>query len=243
MSEKPILFNAEMVRAILDGTKTQARRPIKKCPPGVDVKMMCHNEGRHNQAMTVGQGDDTQFFSSPFGLPGDTLWVRETFAYGSVESIDLMEGERERVFIEQCGQRDAIPKDLAIEAGIDTEEVVWTPSIHMPRHASRINLEVKRVWVERLQDISEEDAKAEGVACRRCDGRGWYLEQFGDNHGAPCDDCLKAARLNGHRIQEGQYAKQNLKNTFNQLWDSIYAKDGYGWDADPPVFCCEFEKL
>lgn len=165
MAEKPILFNGEMVRAIMDGTKTQTRRPIKKCSPGVDVKMMCHNEGRHNQAMTVGQGEDTQFFSSPFGLPGDSLWVRETWRWDHSENDAFYR-------CDGSSTRFLSPDENVISWAFNDWNnrkhrhaqwnARWRPSIHMPRWASRINLKVNRVWVERVRDISNHDVYWEG---------------------------------------------------------------------------------
>lgn len=120
MKERPILFSAEMVRAILDGRKTQTRRVIKPQPiNALDRPPPC---------------------DCPYGKIGDRLWVRETQAkfHPAVYMADVAE--------------DFYPSYL------------WTPSIHMPRVASRITLEITAARVERLQDISEADAMAEGVS-------------------------------------------------------------------------------
>jgi hypothetical protein len=116
MKERPILFSAPMVRAILDGRKTQTRRVIKE-------KLM-RGEGAHVN-------------NCQYGKPGDRLWVRETFCY-----------------------HDYLARYLYKADGVTG--VKWKPSIFMPRIASRIMLEITGIRVERLQDISEEDAIAEG---------------------------------------------------------------------------------
>ena len=117
MKERPIIFSSPMVRAILDGRKTQTRRDIKE-------KLMC--------------GEDAHVNNCQYGKPGDRLWVRETFCY-----------------------HDDLARYLYKADGVTG--VKWKPSIFMPRIASRIMLEITGIRVERLQDISEEDAIAEGV--------------------------------------------------------------------------------
>lgn len=135
MKERPIIFSGPMVRAILDGRKTQTRRAVKPQPlwvasPGVPFKTM--------------DADPKGTINCPYGQPGDRLWVRE--------SIHVMQprhdGDTGSVLYRADGHGDWIGK--------------WHPSIHMPRWASRITLEVVSVRVERLNGISEKDAKAEG---------------------------------------------------------------------------------
>lgn len=144
IKERPIIFNGAMVRAILAGEKTQTRRVVKPQPGGMDSYY-----GKDFRKDFSGR-------KCPYGKPGDRLWVRETWGVGH--------------------NYDAIPPNLlrGLEANthyramnIEIAEVVdpikWRPSIHMPRELSRILLEVTAVRVERLQDISEKDAKAEGL--------------------------------------------------------------------------------
>ena len=156
--ERPILFSGPMVRAILEGRKTQTRRVIR-------------NPGRLDGLMLAGEEPDW----CPYGGKGDRLWVRETWqefdrretmlsvGYGFHPTGDVMEaGVGYRADIDECGQ---VPV-----AGVRrTPKGPWRPSIFMPRWASRITLEVEAVRVERLHDISEGDAKAEGVACAASD--------------------------------------------------------------------------
>ncbi|HEI6714200.1 TPA: hypothetical protein SJ157_000044 [Yersinia enterocolitica] len=138
MNEKPILFNSEMVNAILSGRKTQTRRIIK----------LDHERGMVNPVVRGRNGEISSItcrlapMLCPLGQPGDQLWVRETFGKYRAAPLGFVyraDGEL------PCG---------------DPER--WTPSIHMPRWASRINLLITSVRVERLQDISDADASAEG---------------------------------------------------------------------------------
>lgn len=166
MKERPILFNAAMVRAILDGRKTQTRRVVKHHPS--DDGNMClvdHGDGwwpyrsDDSESPVVNGGDEIPY-SCPYGQPGDRLWVRETWAKVS--------GDREE------------PDAIAYRADSENQAEVWTPSIHMPRWASRITLEVVSVRVERLQDISRGDAMAEGCPFPNMaegdDPRKWYAD-------------------------------------------------------------------
>ena len=159
MKERPILFNGEMVRAILAGQKTHTRRPINPQPA-----FGCHYEinGAHNAALHLSDADGTlryvpptgqskdHMLHCPYGQPGDRLWVRETFAYaqdGTVVYRASMVGS---------------PWDA-----ITRRAITWHPSIHMPRWASRITLEITDVYVELVQDIHEEDSIAEGIDPRK----------------------------------------------------------------------------
>lgn len=148
MKEHPILFNGAMVRAILAGSKTQTRRPIKGVPPSVvrfEVASLSKTEFGKKAPIWLGWTADDKDIAfhapCPFGVVGDRLWVRETFA---------------------CPE--TVRYYRAADEGILPPGTKWTPSIHMPRWASRINLEVTEVRVQRVQDISEEDAKAEGMS-------------------------------------------------------------------------------
>lgn len=158
MKERPILFSAPMVRALLAGTKTQTRRVVKVQPePG-----FIGNYGPGNPFIRGERGD----IRCPYGQPGDRLWVRETWQGPLLDSE-----EHEAQFSEDgpdafkkpgfCAYRATDTLDAIDEDGKD---LGWRPSIHMPRWASRILLEIVSVRIERLQDISDADAKAEGVA-------------------------------------------------------------------------------
>ncbi|HHY1079335.1 TPA: hypothetical protein ACVZQQ_004074 [Yersinia enterocolitica] len=147
MNEKPILFNSEMVNAILSGRKTQTRRIMGNQPAGQDLETV---HVRHNDDFNFqwyGNLGESSYFPCPLGKPGDQLWVREAFAAGLCTESTLA--------------YRATHKTEDLEEGWG-ETIKWTPSIHMPRWASRINLLITGVRVERLQDISDADASAEG---------------------------------------------------------------------------------
>lgn len=185
---KSIIFNTQMVKAIMSGSKTQTRRVVKHLTAcGDPEKKLC-----------------------PYGAPGDYLWVRETWAVeGDLEDV------RRKV-------EDAIPDrsygpyfradELHANAGLR-----WRPSIYMPRWACRTFLKIKGVRVERIQDISEEDARAEGVRGEVCLNCG-----FGTS---PCN-CFSS--------------RPGCRTAFVDLWNSINEKRGYGWDKNPLVWVVEF---
>lgn len=154
--EKPILFNGDMVRAILDGRKTQTRMPVK-----IDMAN-AFDPPRGNEDVSSGyplfeDGEGTWHKAvdcCPFGQVGDRLWVRET--WGPLEGGACYRASESPLCKPDGGK--------------------WFPSIHMPRWASRITLEITNIRVERVQDISEDDAMAEGSPWEDC----WvsYVQSF-----------------------------------------------------------------
>ena len=136
MTDHPIIFSAPMVRALLDGRKTMTRRLAWRT---VERKRPVHPSVRFAQVPTVGATV----------MPGDRLWVRETYFYctGSCDTIYAADGH--------------ILKNVV--GTLHPKRLRWTPSIHMPRWASRLTLTVTATKIERLNDISEADAEAEGV--------------------------------------------------------------------------------
>lgn len=153
MKERGMIFNAEMVRAILDGRKTQTRRPVKF--PLIDKNMGCELAGNE----LAGELAAHNYWNSPYGKPGDRIWVRETFRVHSRATDVATLVYRASVRNSWTEQTHRVP--IAVCDKQATPEK-WTPSIHMPRWASRITLEITDVRVERLNDIRECDAKAEG---------------------------------------------------------------------------------
>ncbi|ENL0189295.1 hypothetical protein AB3E85_004506 [Salmonella enterica] len=153
MNERGMIFNAEMVRAILDGRKTQTRRPVKF--PLIDKNMGCELAGNE----LAGELAAHNYWNSPYGKPGDRIWVRETFRVHSRATDVATLVYRASVRNSWTEQTHRVP--IAVCDKQATPEK-WTPSIHMPRWASRITLEITDVRVERLNDIRECDAKAEG---------------------------------------------------------------------------------
>jgi len=170
MRERPILFSGPIVRALLDGRKTQTRRVVKPQPPAGCEYTGC-DSGRFALCFAEGTGGSgnpvcvpprpnhqTHQLACPFGVPGDRLWVRETW-----QRIGGVEGTPEHTVYRANGG------DFSDYSTEDGDPFRWRPSIHMPRAASRITLEITDVRVERLQAISEEDARAEGVSIHRDD--------------------------------------------------------------------------
>lgn len=159
MKQRPILFSAPMVRALLDGSKTQTRRVLAH--PGGDwtndglgrITSKHPKQGRFG--LFVRRGLSTDFpecdiVPCPYGQPGDRLWVRETWAYG-IHAMAAARDENGPFVYAADGTTQGRLCDR------------WRPSIHMPRTASRITLEITGVRVERLQDISNDDAYSEGT--------------------------------------------------------------------------------
>ncbi len=160
MKERPILFSAPMVRAILAGTKTQTRRVVK---PRKDCDFGCEL-APHELAGEANGGD----FRNAYCAPGDRLWVREAFIH---EPADYCWEASVSI---PC--RPASTVYRADQEG-DTRGAGWKPSIHMPRSLSRITLEITGVRVERLQDISEADAAAEGVQAKHAADADWTARE------------------------------------------------------------------
>ena len=162
MKARPILFNTDMVQAILAGRKTQTRRELNPQP---ELVTDSHDAGFRKYWTYKGTdvtGKKSDFIEScPFGQPGDLLYVRETFR--------LYDSSMECACYDPCTCSRHHGKPMYFADGFSAkDELKWKPSIHMPREFSRLTLEITDVRVERLQEISEEDAKAEGIkACEQ----------------------------------------------------------------------------
>lgn len=167
MKERPILFSAPMVRAILAGTKTQTRRVVKPQPHDpaegtYAAPSMIHGTGSYTQDHMLADGFDGG--TCPYGQPGDRLWVREAWrteaSYDAIKPSLLPVGLRDTLAVpfwydaDLCGNTSGIP---GLQPG------KYRPGMFMPREASRITLEIVGVRVELLQDISDADATAEGT--------------------------------------------------------------------------------
>lgn len=234
MAERPILFSSSMVRAILAGTKTQTRRMIRgrvddhPMMPGALVLTMGKRQFWLNSQV---DHPNHAISGCPFGAPGDRLWVRETFycdhAFkGDVHNtIHTGDAERDRRAAEDEWAESTIyrahgePHQQGFE---DTDGFKWVPSIHMPRWASRITLEITEVRVERLQDITEEDARAEGV--EPCDS-------FGADQPIAADHQSWTHGSHPHVLE------------FAIAWDTLYADQGFGWKANPWVWVISFKRV
>jgi len=230
MKEKPILFNGEMVRAILEGRKTQTRRVMEVQPVHEDGGYWWPN--RKDWKVSWAAEDSTaadlpNFKVEPatewflennkcrYGKPGDQLWIRETcwiakkrFSHDDDNNCVDPDGDGRQVGYDasMSGEGRSVAKDYGVSK---------YPSIHMPRWASRIQLEIVNVRVERVQDISHDDALAEGVIPYTKN----TMKLVSDKNASPA--CL----------------------AFEALWDSINAAKGMGWEANPFVWVIEFRKL
>jgi hypothetical protein len=235
MKELPILFNTEMVQAILEGRKTQTRRAIKPQPKLYrDTEWTYSKRGfwSHYSAMLASDPTffgwtvndplpkETIYYRSPYGAPGDLLYVREGW---KPTNSKLSKATYVHYRADAAGYNPEWNPSARIEIEHDfvgKPDDPWRPSIHMPKKFARIWLEVKDMRVERLQDISEKDAEAEGVSPEfELD-----LAEFQSNK---TNFCEASTHVLG----------------FKHLWDSINAKRGYGWDTNPFCWVVEFEKI
>ncbi|TWI69016.1 hypothetical protein IP91_00081 [Pseudoduganella lurida] len=174
MTERGILFSAPMVRALLDGTKTQTRRVVKPHPRDDAFVLLDHGDGWWPYRSEDGESanvDNMEYpFACPYGQPGDRLWVRETWGFNP---------DHPGIIAHVCYRADP---------GHEHDGITWKPSIHMPRAASRILLEIVSVRVERLQDTSRGDAMDEGCPfpnmAQGADPRQWYAELWENINGA-----------------------------------------------------------
>ena len=211
--ERPIIFSGPMVRAILDGRKTQTRRVVMPQPaerfsePQVGPGWIC-TWWRVDDDL-----NDWHDVRLPY-QPGDRLYVRETWATNSwydETAPSAMNPEDAPLFWRASDRDKPYPSRGR-----------WRPSIHMPRWASRIDLDVTAVRVERVQDATEGDCIAEGMEGVGCDHR--YAE-----NGA-CTDCMNSGWIEPPGLH------------FMELWDSLNAKRGYSWDSNCWVWVVEFSQ-
>lgn len=170
MTDRPILFSGPMVRALLDGSKTQTRRSVKPMPRWADKFPICKPEGMkaaHEIWWWDGEHERVGVSQScPYGKVGARLWVRETHSIHGAHGTERSDDQRWGPW---GGLPTRLNEDLTkiayFREGFDRCGFsAWKPSIHMPRWASRLTLEITDIRVERLQDISEADAIAEGLS-------------------------------------------------------------------------------
>lgn len=166
--ERPILFSGEMSRAIWDGRKSQTRRVVKPQPKGALIPL------ETQPGVWFDHHNILSGWRCPYGQPGDRLWVRESWAYFGGDEY-LYQREPSQVMYRATWDSDTRSLHHCGPVG----DQHWRPSIHMPRWASRLTLEITEVRVQRLQEISEEDARAEGVkAFQNSDGSLRYRDEF-----------------------------------------------------------------
>ena len=214
MKERPILFSAPMVRALLADTKTQTRRVASKLVRHPDLGNL------YTPGALVLEREPQHVIerACPYGQTGDRLWVREAHAFSvrDPEGYDWHDDPENWDVIYRADERQ--PAGGWRDSEGNAIQPPWRPSIHLPRWASRITLEVTAVRVERLQDISEADAIAEGCT-QNHNGYFW---------GGP------------HAVS-GLKQMATAKQAYSDLWKSI---NGPGsWDANPWVWVVEFKRL
>jgi hypothetical protein len=195
MTIRPILFNGEMVRAILDGRKTCTRRAIKH---NVDAIL---NSPYHMEHPEVEDAWLIKKLCRPPYEPGDIMYVREAWGEGYAEGTYIYKAD---------------DKPAELPTFKKTSKILYHPSIHMPKEAARIWLKVTDVRVERLQDITDDGAKAEGANWKNGKNVGWEEKM-----------------------------RRTAVERFAEIWDSTIKKydlDRYGWVANPWVWVIEFER-
>ncbi|EPM0703386.1 hypothetical protein WJE11_001914 [Klebsiella aerogenes] len=236
MKERGMIFNSEMVRAILDGRKTQTRRIMKVQPkpcnhanwpdyspdpqwksyPGGWCCAVCAN------GTTIDHRHHAKGITCPYGTVGDRIWVRETFQgplfdYEQMESY--LEDSSKFENPEFCQYAaDGKPAPEYYDAD-DNLRHGWRPSIHMPRWASRILLEITNIGIQRIHSISQNDAAREGLMRLPVTGR--YCINQGDQY------------FGG--------ASHDAREVFSWMWQSIYGEES--WNANPWVWVIEFKRI
>ena len=259
MTEHPLLLNDEMVRALQSGRKTQTRRPMKPQPERRDCGDMEYWPDEDfwawSQPVATVRGRvwerGDHFYKSPFGKPGDQLWIREAFAVESNYGVHMDppphndgrpvrrgSDEDQGDWWEQCHYRatDAEPELDSDDADGFDPKCKWTPSIHMPRWASRFSVTVKRVWCERVKRASHEDMIAEGIDL--CNSSvAWIVQQRFAN------------------LWDGIYAKPKrvpakgpISHYASSPWEDVRdtrEHKGKPWhvNGNPWVWACEWEPL
>lgn len=229
MKSRPIIFSGEMVRAILSGRKTQTRRPIdvSKVDHHISGIWECEEEGwgafnaGHDSYLGTDEVIDFTKLKHPPCDSGDTLWVRETWTNKICGPFMFRGNKRDGSFydIPSDGSCKCIYRADFLDDEPTTPPVKWRPSIHMPREASRITLRVTGIRVERLQDISEQDAKAEGF----------------------CDHPTGIIIPNSRPPQR---AEISYVDWFKDLWERINKKrQGLTWNDNPWVWVVEFKRV
>lgn len=238
MKERPILFSGPMVRAILEGRKTQTRRIVKPTGAHHIFQFRGREEARGTDEPTGewawcrAERVISEHIRCPYGKPGDRLWVREAWRVGKphdkIKPSDILDrvvtrGQGVTVLYEVGGWKSFGPPGRMEPVYSDDQPMpAWAgkyrPSLFMPSWASRITLEITDVRAERLQSISESDAHAEGAIY------GPLLPMAWSKPNCESDDAC-------------------MRSRFAALWDRLNATRGYGWDVNPWVWTIEFRRI
>ena len=228
MNEHPILFSGEMVRAILESRKTQTRRVIGTVDNSDKFVEMMRDKAVFTDTITFTPhyGPHKFIIRCAYGKPGDRLWVRETWQH---------------VYADMMGNRFTsipLPNDKDVHrywleyaaTPSDEEPPRWKPSIFMPRWASRITLEIINVRVEKVQEISRDNAFREGVEAVNPYA---IVPDLPPGFPAAFKDYLN----------EKNFFTADPVASFRSLWDSLNAKRGFGWKVNPWVWVIEFKRI
>ena len=237
MKERPILFNTEMVKAVLAGNKTQTRRVIKNaCDIITDWDK---NDPSYGPFYEDEFGDSHESIERcPYGKIGDQLWVREAWRAcmvnglhhpGKFMTIQFKSGFGVLDYRTDWEKHysDLMEKTIWDDSGMNAFGK-WKPSIFLPRKHSRIQLEITNIQVQRIQDISETDALAEGIT-------------------EVSNKSSVESLIYGHTLYKNYSRPKSsfnqAKASFKSLWDSINKKRGFGWDENPWVWVVEFKVI
>ncbi|MBU2897707.1 hypothetical protein [Vibrio hepatarius] len=228
MKVVPMIFNTEMVKAIINGRKTVTRRPMKPQPTDSGSGYMWWPSKVFETMINIEKTKEGQFWDElvgdmcPLASIGDLVWIRETFSalghddFQQVSPMCLTE-------IHEYRYKASEPVGLANCSDHEVRGYKWVPSIHMPRSASRLTLKVTDVRIEQIQDISEDQAQCEGFRYNSLYNEWGGLEAHPDSR--------------SHAPQWGWYEKAT--HAFKSLWNSIYNN----WDQNPYVWVVEFEVI
>lgn len=213
MRERLILFNGLSVKAILAGRKSMTRRVIKPQPNPIEPNRWFDRQGPENYWVSWDERQPAPpskqvWIKSPYGRPGDRLWVRETWSCERWENIDGGEGwRRETLLYRADGEHDG----------------PWSPSIFMPKWATRIWLRMTDIRVGRVQDITSTDCEHEGIS------------------GVTLASPVRGQPYGEYRNGDG-IVYPEPRAAFHALWDFLNAKRGYGWEENPWVWAIGFER-
>jgi hypothetical protein len=263
MKERPIIFNGDMVRATQAGLKTQMRRPMNPQPPEWIERFgyTCFTPAGSISGRGIYNGQSAEkFFKCPYGQPGERLWVRETWLSAGYDNYG-QDKLKQYVFYKADSWTKEKMQNWGTIHSKFPPDLIWKPSIHMPRWASRITLEIDEIRVERVQDISEDDAKAEGCdfftpSIRRIGWKNKWIAGY-------CYDCRFFDPFTGSSecyfssnndaptfrpscgCQSGFVLRDDLspepsRLRFSLFWDSLLH---LGWSANSRVWVVKFHRV
>lgn len=234
MKTRPMLFSGPMIRALLDGSKTQTRRVVKGTNGVIGPLGGLGFPDKSLRGTTEFKGGQPLYDMCPYGVVGDRLWVRETWQFADWtedgQPYVRFAADNAVRFCEGAGEGESLVDTWAALSATENYEIDnkaadrgWRPSIFMPRWASRLTLTISDVRVERLQEMASReergeaiDAVAEGIEC--------VPDEMGPCYG-----------LGGKMTNRTGYA------AFARLWNELNAARGFGWDANPWVWVVSFE--